>query len=281
MPDPNEREHYEAIANLERPGVDQAPVEIDWSKASPARIYDYWLGGKDNGPADREAGEKVLSQLPYVREEARANRDFLRRSVHFMASQGIRQFLDLGTGIPTMNPTHEVAQAVHPDARVVYVDNDPLVLTHARALLRGGTSDVRQHDIRDPESILADPRIFGERGLLDPDEPLGLLFIAVLHFVDDAQTIVDTLSQVLSPGSYLAITHAVPETDLAVATNVYENATAQIVARTPDEMRELFGRTELLEPGLVPTGEWRPDTDDGPQAYLIWGGVGVMPDRSP
>lgn len=276
MPDPNDVEHYRVIANLERPGADKAPVEIDWSKASPARMYDYFLGGKDNGPADREAAERVRAGFPDVDEQARANRDFLRRGVRFMAAQGIRQFLDLGTGIPAMGATHEVAQATRPDARVVYVDNDPIVLTHARALLRGGTTIVRQHDIRDPATILNDPEIFGEKGLLRRDEPLGLLCIAVLHFVDGAQTIMDTMSRVLAPGSYLAITHAVSTGDLAAAADAYQNTTAQFISRTPAEFGALFGHAEPVEPGLVPVAQWRPDVEGGPESKWIWAGVGAV-----
>lgn len=276
MAEPYDRDHYEAIANLERPGADKEPVEIDWSTASPARMYDYFLGGKDNGPADREAAEQVRAHFPDVDEQARANRAFLRRGVRFMASQGIRQFLDLGTGIPTMGATHEVAQAMRPDARVVYVDNDPIVLAHARALLRGGITVVRQHDIREPDTILNDPEIFGENGLLRLDEPLGVLCIAVLHFVDDAQTIMDAISRVLAPGSYLAITHAVSVTDLSAAADVYQKSTARFGSRTRAEFGELFGRAEPVEPGLVPVAQWRPDAEDGPESKWIWAGVGKV-----
>ncbi|MEV4557533.1 SAM-dependent methyltransferase [Kitasatospora sp. NPDC049285] len=252
----------------------------------PARMYDYYLGGKDNFPADRAAAEQVLSISPLVRISALANRAFLQRAVRTVAEQGIDQFLDIGTGIPTAGNTHETAQRVNPAARVAYLDNDPIVLVHGRALLAGaseGSVSVLQADLRDPKAILGDPAV---RDLLDLDRPVGLLLFAILHFIDEADdpyTTVKTLVDALPSGSYLALSHATgdfssPE-DAAKGPAIYRSATAQLTMRTREQVLRFFDGLELLEPGLVTAPLWRPDQapqETDPQV-AIWAGVARKP----
>ncbi|MHA6765531.1 SAM-dependent methyltransferase [Streptacidiphilus sp. PAMC 29251] len=216
---------------------DWVPPPIDTSVPHPARMYDYYLGGKDNFPADREAAEKVIAAGVHARDFARANRAFLGRVIRFLAEQGITQFLDIGTGIPAVGNTHEVAQQTNPAARVVYVDNDPIVLTHARALMAGhgqGATTVIQADLRDPAAILAHPKV---RAAIDFDRPVGLILVAVLHFIRDEENpdaITKLLRDALPSGSFLAISHGTggdtraPETARASEriTDVYKRATS-------------------------------------------------------
>jgi hypothetical protein len=216
----------------------------------PARMYDYYLGGKDNFPADREAAEKVLSLSPLVRLSAQANRAFLQRAVRHLAELGVDRFVDIGTGIPTVGNTHETAQLVLPDARVAYLDNDPIVLVHSRALLAGagrGTVTVRQADLREPAAILADPVVLD---LLDAGQALSH---ATGDFTDPAQA--------------------------AKGPMVYRSATAQLSLRSKDQVQRFFDGLELLEPGLVTAPQWRPD--QAPTAedaeIAIWSGVARKP----
>jgi S-adenosyl methyltransferase len=256
-------------------------VEIDTSVAHPARVYDYWLGGKDNFAADREAAERVLAVTPGLRERVRANRDFLARVVRYLAGPaGIHQFLDLGTGIPSANNTHEVAQSANPSARIVYVDNDPIVLTHARALLtstRPGSTDYIQADLRDPELILAEAR-----RTLDFEQPVAVMLLGVLHLVADDEDpwgIVDRIMSAVPAGSYLAISHPALEIHpgQAEAQRRYnERVSTPQTLRTHDDVARFFAHLELVEPGLVQVHQWRPDqdaadVDDAPTAH---GGVG-------
>ena len=255
---------------------DWVPPTIDTSVPHPARMYDYYLGGKDNFPADREAAEKVIAAGMYAREFARANRAFLGRAVGFLAEQGITQFLDIGTGIPAAGNTHEVAQRTDPAARVVYVDNDPIVLTHARALMAGhkqGATTVIQADLRDPAAILAHPKV---RAALDFDRPIGLILVAVLHFVREDEhpdTITKLLRDALPAGSFLVISHgtggntAAPDVAAASAkiTDIYKRASSALTLRPRDRIAEFFGDFDLVEPGLVSVPRWRPTepiTDD-------------------
>jgi hypothetical protein len=264
-----------------RPSVDLRP-----DVPHPARMYDYYLGGKDNFPADREAAERVLALGPLVRISALANRAFLQRAVRFLAEQGIGQFLDIGTGIPTAGNTHEVAQQVRPDARVAYLDNDPIVLVHSRALLAGSASggvSVLQADLRDPKAILADPAV---RELLDFDRPVALLLFAVLHFIDetdDPYTVVRTLVDALPSGSYLALSHATgdfttPER-AGLGPAIYRNATAQLTMRSREQVLRFFEGMELAEPGLVTAPQWRADgpAEATDATVAIWAGVGRKP----
>ncbi|MBI3686072.1 MAG: SAM-dependent methyltransferase [Actinobacteria bacterium] len=229
--------------------------DVDISKPSPARVYDYVLGGKDNYPVDRAAAARLMEVVPDYPVAARANREFLARAVQTMAESGVRQFLDLGTGIPTSPNVHEVARTIHPDARIVYVDNDPIVMAHNRAR-RAVTPGILTvpHDLREPAAVLGDPVV---RAHLDFDQPIGLLVIAVLHFVrlDLAPAIVAAYRVALAPGSYLAISTGCRDgMDLETLRKAEEVAASlpyPIVARTMAEIEELFDGFELLPPGLV------------------------------
>ena len=239
--------------------------EIDTSRPHPARMYDYYLGGRDNYEVDREAAERVLDALPEMRPAARANRHFLRRSVRFLTESGIRQIIDIGTGIPTSPNTHEIAHAVSPDVRVAYIDNDPIVATHAGARLTGaGNTGFFLGDLRRPRTILEHPTI---GGLIDFDQPVAVLLVAVLHFVADSEDpagIVATLRDALPKGSHLVISHATSEvypSSMPEVNRVYEKATATLNTRSHDEVLALFDGFELLEPGLVDAMLWRPDEE--------------------
>jgi S-adenosyl methyltransferase len=259
-----------------------APM-FDTTAANVARIYDYWLGGKDNFEADRVAAEKILTQLPGQRRSALENRKFLRRAVRFLADEaGIDQFLDIGVGLPTQGAVHEVALELNPLARVAYVDYDPVVVAHGNALLATPDRSVVVHeDIRRPAELLANPVI---RGHLDFDRPVAVLLLAVVHFVadsDDPAAITATLRDALAPGSYLALTHICQEllpdkAAAARATDVYQQAGQPIKAREAAEIRGFFGDFELVEPGLVPKHGWRPDagTAAADPTDISLGGVG-------
>ncbi|MFE9427341.1 SAM-dependent methyltransferase [Kitasatospora sp. NPDC006697] len=233
----------------------------------PARIYNALLGGKDNFPADRAAAERLIALSPGIQAAARCNRVFLQRAVRLVSELGIDQFLDIGTGIPSEGNTHEVAQQVNPAARVVYVDNDPIVLAHARALMAGpghGRTTVLQADLREPEKILADPQV---REALDFDRPVALLLVAVLHFVDEDQDpyrLVATLLDALPSGSHLILSHGTgdfdPPADVAAGTDVYRKATAQVTPRSRAQLERFLTGLEPLEPGLVPAAAWRAES---------------------
>jgi hypothetical protein len=265
------RERTERLVVARGPEVEAFP-EIDISRPHSARMYDYFLGGKDNFTADRNAAELVLRSLPAVRVAARENRKFLARTVAYLAGHArIRQFLDIGTGLPGAGNTHEVAQRIAPDSRVVYADNDPLVLAHVRALLTSSQDGQARYigaDLREPEKILANPVV---RETLDFGRPVALMLVAVLHFIadaDDPSAIVTTLLGAFPPGSYLVASHATPEHDPAGIRGMeraYRSAgmTAQI--RTVEEFGRLaFSGLELVDPGLVLVSEWRP-ADGGPR----------------
>jgi len=228
------------------------PPAVDYSKPSVARIYDYGLGGKDNYPVDREVAEKFMKVIPDTRDAARANRRFLTDVVAGMAQAGVRQFVDLGTGIPTSPNTHETARAVHPDARIVYVDNDPVVLAHNRALLSDDPGIVvLAHDLRQPASVLDDRRA---RALLDFDQPVGVLMIAVLHFVDVAIAphIVARYLRGMPVGSRLAISvlssHGIEPAVLRQAEAAYSAVAAHLAYRTKPEVEALFEELEMERP---------------------------------
>ena len=257
----------------------EAPA-FDVSVAHQARIYNYWLGGKDNYAADRKAAELAIQAYPAVATGALANRQFLARAVRHMASQGIRQFLDLGTGIPSANNTHEVAQQVSPESRVVYVDYDPVVLAHARALLASGSAgqvDYLDADLRDTGPIL-------ERAAatLDFSEPVGIMLMAILHAIDDADPaqIVRQLAAAVPAGSYVALSHPAsdidPEKIAAATSRLNELSHQHFTLRTNAEVARLFGELELLAPGVVRVENWRPDSDiDQRYVSAMWGGVAV------
>ena len=257
--------------------------EIDTGTANVARMYDYWLGGKDNFEADRIAAEKVLSQMPGQRRSAIENRRFLRRAVGFLAgAAGIDQFLDIGVGLPTQGAVHEVAHEVNPRSRVAYVDYDPVVVAHGNALLATpDQSVVVQADVRRPAELLANPVI---REHLDFDRPIAVLLLAIVHFVqdsDDPAGVVAVLREALVPGSYLVLTHICQEllpdkAAAARAKDVYQRAGQPIKARSADEIRGFFGDFELVEPGLVAKHGWRPaeGTPAHDPADISLGGVG-------
>jgi hypothetical protein len=266
----------------------RARLGIDTTKPHPARMYDYFLGGKNNFAVDRETAEKALQSWGTVRTAARENRAFLGRAVRFLVAEaGVRQFLDIGTGLPSANNVHEVAQGLVPSCRVVYVDNDPIVLAHARALLTSsaeGETAYIHADLRDPEKILSDPVT---TATLDFSRPIGLMLVAVLHFVpDEAQPrrIVDTLLDALPSGSYLAASHATPEyfPDAgAEAARIYNERGIPFQFRLADEFAQVaFRGLEIVEPGVVSVSDWRPE-GDGPRplpAEVTWdGGVARKP----
>jgi hypothetical protein len=262
-------------------GEAHPPVDLDTSVAHPARVYDYWLGGKDNFAADREAAEQAIAANPTIVPGVRTNRAFLRRAVHHLAGEaGVRQFLDVGTGLPSANNTHQVAQAVAPDCRVVYVDNDPIVLVHARALLTGtpqGATAYLDADVRDPGSVLAQAA-----QTLDFAEPVAVMMLAMLQLIpDDANphAIVERLVDGLAAGSYLVISHP--------ASDVLPDAMAEMQRRLNERQREIttfrprpdvcrfFDGLDLVEPGVVQPHRWRPGPDDlsPDQEVTAWCGV--------
>ena len=262
------------------PSGHDAALSIDTTVAHVARVYDYWLGGKDNFAADRLAGEQAIQAYPDIVFSVRANRAFLARTVRYLAREaGIRQFLDIGTGIPTANNTHEVAQSVVPGCRVVYVDNDPVVLTHARALLVSGDQGLTSYidaDLRDTERILDQAAL-----TLDFSQPIAVMLMAILQHIDDAEdplAIVSRLLGAVPSGSYLAISH--PATDInspgvgRLASRLNELMPVKLRFRARAEVARFFDGLELVEPGLVRAPEWRPDSDadlDNPAA--VWAGV--------
>jgi S-adenosyl methyltransferase len=258
---------------------------LDTSTVHPARRYNYWLGGKDHFAADRESGDLIEKAHPTIRLTARENRAFLQRAVHHLAADaGIDQFLDIGTGLPTADNTHQVAQRANPGARVVYVDNDPMVMTHARALLSGtdtGRTCYIEADLREPGTILTHPQL---RDTLDLSRPVGLTLVAVLHFIDSteqARDIVHELLSALAPGSYLTLTHGTTdfasEQEKAYARDVIGKGLADVFPRTHEEITSFFGDLQLLDPGIVPVSAWRPPagtTLPTPHDVAIYGGVG-------
>jgi hypothetical protein len=254
---------------------------LDLSVAHPARMYDYYLGGKDHLPADRAAAEQVVAAAPEVPVVARANRDFMVRAARFLASEcGIRQFLDVGTGIPTSPNLHEVVQGIAPACRVVYCDNDPVVLTHARALLTSspqGRTAYLNADLRDPALILDAAEL---RNALDFHQPIALFLVAVLHFLTDddgAHALVRSLVDALPPGSYLVVSHATG--DLAPPrvgeiVDTYATSAAPLVLRGLADVCRFFTGTDVLDPGVVRLPLWKPDTPPA-DVHTVWGYGGV------
>jgi hypothetical protein len=237
---------------------------LDTGIPHPARVYDYWLGGQDNFAADREAGDQIVATQPSVLPAVRANRAFLRRAVQYLAREaGIRQFLDIGTGLPTNENTHQIAQQIAPQSRIVYVDNDPIVLAHARALLASspeGATTYVQADARDPEKILREAA-----RTMDFSRPVAVMMLAVMHFIpdsDDPPGIVSRLMAAVAPGSYLTVTEATSDIDTERITQAAgefntQRVAAQFNPRTRAEILRYFAGLDLVEPGLVPLPEWR------------------------
>jgi len=243
--------------------VTDRPVYLRMDKPHSARMYDYYLGGKDNYEVDRLAVAEVERNFPTTRLAARANRDFMHRATRFVAEQGVRQFLDIGTGIPTEPNLHQLAQSVIPQAKVVYVDNDPIVLVHAKALMvsapEGRTAFV-PGDVTAPETILSAPQLLD---ILDLTQPVALSLVALMHFVvnERAYDIVKTLVGALAPGSYLVMSNATADNDpegIAEVVRVYGDGGLTLVPRTRDEFSRFFGSHELIDPGVVLLHRWRP-----------------------
>jgi hypothetical protein len=268
--------------------VAELSSEIDTSRPHPARVYDYFLGGRTNFAADRQMANRVLAHSPTAQITARENRAFLGRAVRYLATEaGIGQFLDIGTGLPTANNVHEVAQAAVPSARVVYVDNDPLVMAHARALLTSspqGRTAYIQADLRDPAAILSSPAL---REVLDFSQPVALVIVAVLHFIDDEFTpgaALATLLDALPSGSWLAASHATGEhvpAEGTAAVRTYRKSGVPLQLRDSDEFAELaFRGLQLVPPGVVPVSEWRPEGGGprpAPAEVNCYGGVARKP----
>jgi S-adenosyl methyltransferase len=259
--------------------------QLDTSVASIARIYDYWLGGKDNFKADRDAAEQMIQQYPDIVTGVRKNRAFLGRAVHYLAAEaGIRQFLDIGTGLPSSNNTHEVAQRAAPDARIVYVDNDPIVLSHAQALLTStpeGACAYLDADIRDTGKILKDAA-----NLLDFSRPVAVCLIMILQFIpdeDDPVSIVSALVDAIPSGSYLTVAHPASDVDQHVGPALRQLSTrmggTRAVPRSHQEISRFFDGLEMVEPGLVQLHRWRPGTglDDTGRDLAAYGAVARKP----
>ncbi|MFI9649752.1 SAM-dependent methyltransferase [Streptomyces sp. NPDC052040] len=241
----------------------QDAVVIDTSRPHPARMYDWYLGGKDNYPVDEELGRQMLALEPRVPVMARVNRAFMHRATRFLAHRGVRQFLDIGTGIPTEPNLHQVAQEIAPDTRVVYCDNDPIVLAHAAALLRStpaGATEYLQADVRDPDAIIE-----GAREILDFDRPIALSLVALLHFVTDedgAHELVGRLLSELPSGSHLMMTHATADFtphESAVAVERLRTAGVTLALRSREEFARFFDGLDLVEPGVEIVHQWHPE----------------------
>lgn len=241
-----------------------SPSQIRTDQPSPARIYDYWLGGKNNYPVDRDVAETILAMAPTTRECIQENRAFLRRAVRYVAGQGVEQFLDIGCGLPFSPNVHEVAQGVVPGARVVYVDSDPIVRAHAEALMASADPAhiaVLHADAREPRAILDHP---DTRRVLDFDRPVGILLVALLHFIqesDDPAALIGTLLHDFPEGSYLVVSHGTADFNPVGAREATEtyHATSSYLPRAGTAIEELLRGLEIVEPGLVPIAQW-PDT---------------------
>ena len=273
-PEAGERPDDAATGDAER-------VSLDTSVAHIARVYDYWLGGKDNFAADRAAAEQAIAAYPDIVFSVRANRAFLARAVRYLAGEaGIRQFLDIGTGIPASDNTHEVAQSVAPGSRVVYVDNDPIVLSHARALLTSGPQGATSYldaDLRDTGRVLA-----AAAAILDFSRPVAVMLMAILQHVDNAENpygIVAALLAALPPGSYLALSHPASDIDAEaqgkLAERLNQSIAEKVTMRDRAQVTRFFDGLELIAPGLVRVPHWRPASElEASSPAGLWGGVG-------
>ncbi|SOE07705.1 SAM-dependent methyltransferase [Streptomyces sp. Ag109_G2-15] len=259
------------------------PARLNTSVAHNARVWNYWIGGKDNYEVDQGVGEHVAGMFPVIREVARADRDFLGRAVRFLtAERGVRQFLDVGTGLPTVDNTHEIAQRIAPESRIVYVDNDPIVLAHARSLLTSspeGVTDYIDADVHDPDAIV-------RRAVdtLDLDRPVAVMMLGILNFVldtDEARDIVRRIMAAVPSGSHLVLTHPTYDAEVGGEGNIAAmefwnaNATPPITARSGAEIASFLDGLEPVEPGLVPCSQWRAETEAA--AVPQYGAVAVKP----
>ncbi|MGP3981643.1 SAM-dependent methyltransferase [Streptomyces sp. KR80] len=262
---------------MERPSW--APQGIDLSVPSVSRIYDYYLGGSHNFEVDREAARRAIEIMPGLPKIMQANRAFMRRAVRYAVDQGVDQFLDIGSGIPTFGNVHEVAQTARPGARVVYVDNDPVAVAHSRAVLEGNKdAGIAAADLRKPHQILDSPEV---TRLLDLDRPVALLLVAVLHFMteeDQPEAAVAELRDALAPGSLVVLTHAstegspAPEQATKVVEVVYTKASSPLVMRSRTQVQRFFDGFELVEPGLVAMPHWRPESPLEQEDPIVFGG---------
>ncbi|PKK14582.1 MAG: methyltransferase [Thermomonospora sp. CIF 1] len=260
--------------------MEPSMTEINTDVPHSARVYDYWLGGKDNYEADRALGDAMVAAIPTLPAMARANRAFMERAVRHLAGEGITQFLDIGTGIPTSPNLHEIAQSIEPASRVVYVDNDPLVLAHARALLAGhpeGKTAYIHADLTEPRSILDHPSL---AETLDLDRPVALMLVAILMYFTDEQNpraMVAELMDALPSGSRLVISHPTADFDpdsVAQAVEAATSAGITLVPRTRAQVEDLFAGHEILDPGVVPLATWRPvEPPADPHAVYYYGGI--------
>ena len=261
-----------------------APPGIDTSRAHPARVYDYWLGGKDNFAADRAAAEQALQAYPQLAQAVQANRKFLARAVRYLTGEaGIRQFLDIGTGIPAVDNTHQVAQREAPESRIVYVDNDPLVLSHARALLSSSPEGVTAYldaDLRDTDRILE-----LAAGTLDFTQPVAIMLMAILQHLsedDDPYGVVASLVAAAPAGSYLVLSHPARDIHAAemaeMARRLNQMMAEAVTFRSQSEVAPFFSGLELAEPGMVNVPDWRPETaEEAASPAALWGGVARKP----
>jgi hypothetical protein len=272
-------------SDITDPDTESAPAGINTSLPHSARMYDYWLGGKDNFAVDRAMAEALIAAIPTLRTMAAENRRFVHRVARHLVESGIRQFLDIGTGIPTRPNLHEVAQGIAPESRVVYVDNDPIVLVHARALMvstEQGRSEYIHADMREPEKILTDPAL---TDTLDLSQPVALSLIAILMLLSDDDEPWDkvrTLMDALPSGSYVAITHPTQDFNpeaMAAAVAAAQQGQMTLVPRTRADVERFFDGWELIEPGVVPVMAWRPEGGPpaDPAAAYYWAGVARKP----
>ena len=277
---PDNRTEESSVA---RPPASE-PAAIDTSVAHPARVYDYWLGGKDNFAADRAAAEQVIAVRPTIRRDIRENRAFLRRAVAYLAEAGLRQFLDIGTGIPTSPNVHEVVQRIAPDARVVYVDNDPIVLTHARALLAStpeGATAYIDADLRDPDKVMREAA-----ATLDLSLPTAVMLVGVLHLISDEEDpygIAARLMAAVPAGSYLVLTHPASDVNAEMAAEGARRYNQSVATpqtrRSFAEVSRFFDGLELADPGIVQFHRWHPDAglDTGQYEVSGWAAVARKP----
>nr|WP_202556033.1 SAM-dependent methyltransferase [Streptomyces sp. SID4950] len=279
---PGRARRSRAVSESHTPSSGSA--RLNTGVAHNARVWNYWIGGKDNYEVDQRVGEHVAQMFPVIRDIARADRWFLGRAVRFLAEEhGVRQFLDIGTGLPTAENTHEIAQRVAPDARIVYVDNDPIVLVHARTLLTGseqGATDYIDADVRDPEAILE------QAGrTLDFGQPIAVMMLGILNFVLDAgeaREVARRIMDVMPSGSYLVLTHPTFDAEVGGEGQIpamafwNENATPPITARSGPDIASFLDGLRILEPGLVSCSRWRPDADS-PAVVPQYGAVAVKP----
>lgn len=260
------------------------PDKLNTGVAHNARVWNYWVGGKDHYEVDQQVGDQVATMFPVIRDVARADRDFLGRAVRFLAAdRGVRQFLDIGTGLPTLENTHEIAQRIAPESRIVYVDNDPIVLVHARSLLVGapqGATDYIDADAHRPDSIIE-----GASATLDLGRPVAVMMLGILNFILDTEQALDTVRRIMASvpsGSYLVMTHPTTDTDLGGEGNVEAmkfwnaNATPPITARSRSEISAFFAGLDLLAPGLVSCSQWRAGSES-PDVLPQFGAVAVKP----